>query len=591
MTLPVILQCRPELRRAAIAALLLLLAVPTAAVEVAETRWGFDGRVVPQRMNPLSVLLTDTTGDGYDGFIELRKGDGVGQRTGAALVEPCYVAPFTSRWVQFYPYVSGEHETWSLALGKRKVELPRPKTGAPATVCLSDSEEPFGRAAGVRSFPDHLFPTTVSATDALGAVLIDHAPRWEPSKRQALLDWVRRGGTVHVLLGKGGEFPQFTGELSVLNTEDPQTRMGAGIIVRHQARREEVDARFLSGRGFAPRAVKEGSGRGPWKLEDGIFQVLKRLVRPDHDWGFIYLTLLSYLVLVAPVNWLIGRKTRGFARPLGFFLLCVVVFGGVLSFLGRRGYGETATVSTVSYAVPVGDRDYDVTQWTDAFATNGDYYALTHPGAHNLYSTCQDFERVNGIIENGASGRFLVDIPLFSSRSFLHRGRMEGHDLGVELVRWKQGDGPLELDVAVGPGFPEDPLAMWALAGGNAYTLSRTNDGRLTASGRGSPYDVFFSGDSMDLPSLYYDGMYPDYGELPKAPRAVFGRLVKPLMARAIGGTEHSAQYLDGTPFQGDCVQVFVFTESPPGFGLQAEGLGNETGYVLYHVPLFGPGS
>ncbi len=45
---------------------------------------------------------------------------------------------------------------------------------------------------------------------------------------------------------------------------------------------------------------------------------------------------------------------------------------------------------------------------------------------HNLYAVTADTEEIYGKILNGKDGRFLVNIPLYSWRNFIHRGSMSG---------------------------------------------------------------------------------------------------------------------------------------------------------------------
>src|SRR5688572_8375919 len=106
-----VLMLHPILRFAF--ACLLLLAAQGEALEVRESRWGFDGKAVPGRFNILSIRLFETGPKPFDGEISLVETRGVGQVVGAPHAQVTYLTPGTERWVQFVVYVSGEHE-WSL---------------------------------------------------------------------------------------------------------------------------------------------------------------------------------------------------------------------------------------------------------------------------------------------------------------------------------------------------------------------------------------------------------------------------------------------------------------------------------------------
>ena len=109
--------------------ILACLAPPALAVEIKQTVWGFDGQVVAQRFNLLSVLVDNPAADPFEGTVELHKLAG-GKPVDASLVEPVYLAPYSSRWVQFYPYIKSDADAWEVAWGREKIEA----AGMPETV-------------------------------------------------------------------------------------------------------------------------------------------------------------------------------------------------------------------------------------------------------------------------------------------------------------------------------------------------------------------------------------------------------------------------------------------------------------------------
>ncbi len=576
-------------RWGAFLALPLLLAASAAAVEVAEVRWGFDGSVVPERIGVLSLLLTNAEATAYDGVVTLHRTDGLGSRLGATHVEPCFVAPFTSRWVQFHPYVARGDEEWIVTLGKQQTRLRGPALGAPAAVCLRAPDDPFQRPGGLRSLPDNLFPTTLSATDGLASLVMDYAPLWEQPRRQALLDWLRRGGRLYLLRGQDGGYPGFAGELSVLNDPARRFRVGAGLVVRGDGARDKTDGVTLADAGLGPPVLESGDRASMWTLEDAVFQELGGLVRPEHNWTVIYISLALYMLLVSPINYIIGRKKAGFLRATLFFVAAVAGFAVLLSTLGRRGYGETSAVHSVSYARSLGGSAYDVTQWVNVFVRDGDYYKLTHQGDHNLYATCQGFERVNGVIRNGRQGEFLVDIPLFSSRSFLYRGKLEGPDLGVKVVRWGQEDGAEKVMLSTGEGFPLDVAEIWAFRDGRFYHTFHAGGRIGTTLDGGSDISSFLSKERLQLGEPYLHGYGSRGGGGDKDPERALRGQMRTLIARAIGGTKDFRYYLGGSREGKDHVQLFIYANMPGTFAVAGRDLGREVGYVLYHLDVFKP--
>ena len=92
--------------------------------------------------------------------------------------------------------------------------------------------------------------------------------------------------------------------------------------------------------------------------------------------------------------------------------------------------------------------------------------------------------------------------------------------------------------------------------------------------------------------SYRYRGRYlgPD-GEDEKEmePPERFAKLIRPLIARSLGGTTDFDKHVTYPPQNENHVKLFIFAESPEGFSLATPGLGKGTGYTLYQVDLFRP--
>ncbi|MBM4030600.1 MAG: hypothetical protein FJ291_02305 [Planctomycetes bacterium] len=605
------------------------------ALAVVSTEWGFGGKVVPGRIAILSVELANPSPAPFEGALTLYKGTGLGAHVDAPLVEPCFLSPGASRWVQFYPYVRREDEQWWLEWGpgpKDRSRLPGPKLGPPARVVLYDADDPLGRSAKARYplFPENLFPPTVAATDGLHSVLLDHAPRWEPVRREAFLDWLRRGGEVHVVQDRAGRHPVFPGELGVLNAPSPQPsprgrggeapspqpspqgrggeapspqpspqgrggrhHVGGGLVVRHgMPCRDVTDDTFRVNRCPAPKMSEEYTGYRLHDLEEPLFQALRNVTRPRHAWGLIYLTVIAYIMVLGPANLVFSRKRRDYRLSLLFFFLSVAGAAGLLYFLGRRGHDETTAVHSLAFARQIGPDTYDVTQWVNAFVTSGATYDITHDAPHNLYSGCTDHERVPGYIANGKDGLFKVEIPLFSHRPFLHRAKLKGHHIKLSVVTWR-GESQLdELVLAPEPGFPEQILEGWALYRDAWYALS-LRDGQLHSMGHRADTESFFPESAFQFPAEQWPRRmrYGRYGEeeedLP--PERLFARFPRALIAREVGGTGRFYNDISRRPSERDHLQVFLFTRAPQGFEIKSRRLGRRLGFVLYRIDLFRP--
>ena len=290
--------------------LLLFAALSVQAVEVQEIKWGFDGQVVANRFNPVTLLVANPLDEPFDGDINLYKTRGLGERVGAIYRVPCYLSPGTSRWLQFYVYIDNEYDQWRAESGRRPddhYDAPAPKWGAPAQVVLSDSELILNGSGAFKQFPDELFPPTATAASGLDSVLLDHAPRWEASQRQAFLNWLRGGGKVHLLMDADGHYPVFSDELTVLNSPVDRVRIGAGMVVRHAVNVRNIHKGDIE-QGQVPVRVKANDQNNYLQNNDAFFRVLAQLERRRYSWGWIYLMAMAYVALVGPGQILAGRK-------------------------------------------------------------------------------------------------------------------------------------------------------------------------------------------------------------------------------------------------------------------------------------------
>ncbi len=565
--------------------LLLLLGGSTSALEIREKRWGFDGRVRLGRFNILSVLVSNPDARAFDGQFALERRNGLEKSSGAPTIQPVYLAAGTQRWLQFHVFVGQAGGDWRLSWGKNGSEkFDGAQAGAPARVLLLDPQDVFARTGGLRAFPDDLFPTTVAATDALDAVALDHIPRWEPLRRDAFLDWLRRGGTVHLLHGADGQFPVFPEAFALLNNH-PR-------VIRHEITRAGISEQYLTDHGHPAPELRTNARVLIYDLEQQLLQMLASLTKPKIAWWLIYLLTAAYVIVVGPVHYRYSKRIPWF-RSIAFFLALVVGFGGAFAFAGRRGSNEKSQIRALAIARSLGDGRHDVTQWISAFATRGGTYKLTHNSPANLYSTATDFDSVNGVIINGREGRFEVDIPLFSTRPFIHRGVLTGDHVEVSVAEWNaHSSGLLESLILVpGPGFPKEVVNAWVRRSGRFYKM-KAADGRWVLDGAGEAEAAFFSDQSYHA---FTSGAYRGPGVfIAGNPDETVGTdwmdTASPvLIARALGTIEGIPNIITGPALPPNQLQLFILAQFPEGFRVQDARFGNQTGRVLYMQDVFKP--
>ncbi len=562
----------------------LALATPLAALEVRQTIWGFDGHVVPGRFNPVSVLVDNAHPSAFDGQIMLVQLDGAAR--GGEYLQPIFLAPHTSRWVQFHVFIGNHVGHYGIRWGRGPKEhvdfFDDVISGPPACVWLRDADNPFAAAGALKSFPEELFPTTVAATDALSAVVLDHAPRWEPSRREAFLDWLKRGGTVHLLPAADGRYPAFAEGLEALNAEGGETRLGAGRIVRHQVGAREMSEKYLADQGSQPPVLKPEQSPFVYDLEGLISQRLSSLTRPTVSWTAIHLLALAYVAVIGPLHYRFRRKLDYRVSILAF-LGMVTLFGTLFAVVGRRGYGESQTVNSLTIARALGGGRCDTMQWISAFATIGDLYTLTHDAPANLYGTGWNVDAGGGRILNGKDGSIQLDIPLYSSRTFVHRAVMKGADTTVTVEK-REGDsqGLRYVRLRPGPGFPKDFAEIRLLAGNTFYELVMRN-GLLEVSNQPAvTMNDYFSRQKMSsLANFNHFGQQ----ESPDGHRD----LIPLLAARALGAPEVFPQTVTETPRANEPWRLCIVAPAPEGFRLRGPGFNHERGWVLYVQDVFQP--
>lgn len=567
-------------------AVLSLTAAAAQALEVRETIWGFDGTVVPGRFNPFSVLVDNPHPTAFDGQLVLSPSEGGGRRGGTEYVQPVFLAPRTARWVQFQVFIGNSVENhillWGPGAKERYEFLAEAKLGPPACVWLRDTANPFAPTGALKSFPDELFPTTVAATDALDAVVLDHMPGWEPARRAAFLDWLKRGGTLHLLPAPDGRHPVFTDDLAVLNGVGEVTPLGTGRVVRHQIGAREMSEKFLAEHGYPPRTLKQSQNPMVYDLETLLPQRLSALTRPTVSWTAIHLLALAYVVVIGPLHYRFRRKFD-YRWSIVLFLGVVAVFAAAFALVGRRGYGESQTVHSLGIAHSLGGGRHDVTQWISAFAVTGDFYTLTHAAPANLYSTGWAADDGGSRAFNGKDGRIEMDIPLYSSRSFVHRAVMTGSDTSVTVERWRGEKGDLRgLRLRPGPGFPKDFTEAQVFVDDSVFALV-LRDGIFEVSNQpAGGRSTYFLRDKLS-PLIFHDPFIRD--REPDAHR----KLMPLLAARALGAPDVFQQNLSAPPKPADHLQLCIVAPAPAAFHLRGAGFERERGWVLYVQDVFKP--
>jgi hypothetical protein len=601
---------------------LLLLAVWHAsagvahALEIEEMRWGFNGKVALNRFNVLSVLVRNSTPQPFNGEMTLRKSLNTGTYVDAPIVEPVSLAPFSSRWVQFYPYINSGgnnsvgYENWKLSVARQIVDVPQPRGAKYQRVVLDDSTGIAGRGGVMKRMPENLFPSFVSATDALQVVGLEREPRsWIPMQKECFLDWVHLGGTVVLFHGPNGKFPEFSGPLAVLNSPLEEHRYGAGRILKismqsgqfgaDEARQafvnlpknyvlpnepieDPIDKVDASTEPQVNSTYQYGEGADPFVSSSFLGQ-LKDMTKPDHNWLLLHFMFWVYIGMVFPGCYILGKKWSDFRVVYAGLLGTVILFSFLFSIVGQRGYGESTAIHSVAVARTLPDGGLDVASWSNVFVTGGAKYLIKHNGQGSLYSTCNETESVNGVINNGAEGSFYVDIPPFSNRDFAMRIKLATGAPKATVESYKGADQRLtELIVNIDGVKPGETPFVNALYGDRFYTMMWDGQKlKMTSDAGDAP-------SKLQLQSMQGWANTRGYGygyeRVEQTPIERFNQMYTPLLSRSLNvARESEARQVRLPP---GIVRIYLYAKMPPEFAVQNPLLGKQDGHVLYCIDL-----
>ena len=586
------------------------------AIEVEEVRWGFNGKVAPNRFNVLSVLISNASPQTYSGDITLYKRLGGGGYVDARVTESVTISSFSNKWVQFYPYVNGgwggsvSNETWQLVYGRSSFDLPQPRPAKYQRIILDDSSAMAGRAGILKSMPDSLFPSFVSATDALQVVGMDREPRsWIPTQKEAFLDWVHLGGTVLLFLGPTGKHPEFAAPLSALNSPLDELRVGSGRVLKvpmeRNKFREEDARRFFTGlprnvltQGEKPEDVIDtidgqpqqeqqnynySEGTDPFPSSSFLTQ-LKEMTKPDHNWLLLHFMFWVYIAMIFPGCYLLGKRWSDFRVVYAALLGTVVLFSVLFSIVGQRGYGESTAVHSVAIARALPGGGLDVSQWSNVFVTSGADYLLKHNGFGTLYSTTSDTEQVNGVINSGIDGGFMVDIPPFSNREFALRMKLPTGSPKITVDKSVVSNGIRELSLSVDGITPATTQAQYLMYRNRFYGLN-WKDGKLELGPDSGDVRSMLRVDSMQGWANTQNYNY-GYHKQETKPADRFMLMLTPLYSRSLNVTRSSD--VDQIRLPDDVGRVFIYSPIPPELNVQNKRLGTQNGQILYclDIPL-----
>ncbi|HVJ69545.1 MAG TPA: hypothetical protein VM510_16325, partial [Caulifigura sp.] len=422
------------------------------------------------------------------------------------------------------------------------------------------------------------FPISVAGTDALRAVVLDHVPRWDGLRMQALRDWIGAGGQIHVLKGINGEYPAFPAPLESLNEPSDSFSLGNGRVFHHSFTTGEIADEFVEQTLAIKRGPEDPTMRGssnPYEYSfqpsNSIAPLLRDLTRPDHNWGLIYLLSFVYLLVVFPGCWLLGRRRADFRISYPALLGAVFIFSMAFKSVGQRGYGEETAWNAVGSAKRVAPGRFLTETWSNAFVTSGGMYAYKHKGEGQIYSSGGSNDTRRGECFNRPASGIEIEIPPFSSQTIMHTAVVSAPDFDLKALKAEVigGTSPqLELELS---GQIPTIHSMQAVYQNQRITLNRS--GNILQSSSSSPLSTYV------MNQQNYG--YPYNRSTPGDAATIYMNSEQPLVARSIRMISESRNGEELRAPDG-MVRVFLYADMPAEFLDVDGGPAKRQGRMLY---------
>lgn len=514
--------------------------------------WGFDGKPIMEAFSPLTVEVANLSDEPFTGTIQLERRLG-NSLSGVPELQSISLAPGGRRTVQFTPYLEQHlYADWRITWLSGRHNLEEVTQGDPAIVELMSSDwTEQNSTSSLPKFPEHYFPTNASATVGLATVLLSHVPDWGSARAQAFLQWLKRGGTLHVFPGPSGDPLSFSGELAELTAAIDAGMLGNGAIIRHTTPLKDLPEQTLtnltSALGFKPSNDHRNT----------VWRDFGRLTLPDVPWTLVYLAAFVYLCLIGPGHFLYARgKKRDYRIIILILLVCVGAFSWLFSKIGRRGFDESDQWLSAGIAYALGDGTYDVEQWSHAFVTKGNSYQFRMRDSNALFSMQHQQDRVPGLVRGGPGGHLQLDMPLYSSRNLISRAVLSGPRIDVEVAHW---DTEKQLGVKISADF--EVTDMWYRQNGSIRGMQ--------------PRDGIWEAQYSDRDITEFR---QDYGYYSGQKLTDFNKLADKLEKRLVAR-------LDEARF-GNQADLLIMGDAPDTFAPASPNFEKHQGRVLYVIPL-----
>ena len=457
------------------------------ALEFREVRWGFHGAVKRHAYNLCSIDLLNPTTEAFRGPVQLLKVGHIGSSE-IPLIEPDVYIGAGQMWtVQFLLYVGSDKPDLEVSWGPRgsdrfEILYPGRESSAPAAVQFVADQGISSPLQGIAVFNEKDFPTGAAGTETLGSVVLDHVPRWDQVRNRAFRDWLGRGGRLYLINGRDGKPLSFPSPLEDLNVPADRFLVGQGVVTRHG---------IVQDAGQIPGLISEVAQStidpsNPYANQNYIndpaangviqlFQTLRYMVRPDHNWALIFFLALVYLLILFPGIWLVSRQRGDFRLTYAIILGTVLLFSWFYAEIGKRGYGESTGLREMMLAYPLGNQRVFLQKHGSLFVTDGGGYVIPAHGDGAVFTLESGAEfSGNAQIFNRPSAVVVADIPPFSACSFQESSVLQAKgDYSITVKTLELNPGIHKIEVLLGKGIPTGSQ-VYLVSAGQAYALTHS---------------------------------------------------------------------------------------------------------------------
>ncbi|MCM8532641.1 MAG: hypothetical protein NE330_15855 [Lentisphaeraceae bacterium] len=520
----------------------LFISARSHALDVQDVYYGFDNQVVNNSFNFITFSVHNNTPKAFDDVISL-KHSGISVKT--INTKHVFLAPNQRKTVQMYFYIQEHYDKLIIQAGNDSVKTDIPSQSKGANIFISD--KPRRLPKHFKSFPQEVFPVSTPLTNSLSRVIFDTSPDWTPAQKATFMSWLKLGGIAIVLEKRTGGFPKFTSLMSPLNGTDKVQQIGAGQIQRLKS----IDKIRIPN--FRPTNSNSNYSQS---TDDSIFSNLQLLVKTDHNWAFIYFLIVVYLLLIGPANYFIGRKTRDWKIPNLFFILTVAGFSILFAIIGKRGYGEETKICSFTFADHIEDDQYNISQWSNIFVTSGNQYVFSHNTKGNLYGSPGNFEMATHLSQS--DGKFIADIPLFSSKKMIHSASGTGADIKITNSERTVRNVKLTVDSKT------DIEKAWFIIGNTIHIAIKNGN-------------TFTSGTEINID----DNIFYNSDET-----KVYENIPKMILRDSLNNKNIALSYNNDPTINSQSIHFFALTETPKSLHTLANITDNETGFTLNRFKL-----